>query len=55
MKGLGGLDTLVKYSMSFGSMGCVHCEKPNLFNCHAIHGRLTPECLDLHQRLLDAS
>ena len=55
MKGLGSQDTLVKYSTSFGSMGCNYCDKPNLFNCHAIHGRLTRECLEIAQRQLEAS
>ena len=34
-------------------MGCEHCKKPNLFDCHAIHGYLTPECLRRHQEMLE--
>jgi len=52
-KGLGCRDTSVKYGMPFGSMGCEHCTKPNLFDCHAIHGHLTPECLRRHQEMLE--
>ena len=55
MKGLGCSDTLVKYRMPIPNMECTYCDKPNLFNCHAIHGRLTKECLEIAQRLLEAS
>lgn len=44
MKGLGSFPTSVKYSMPFPNMECDHCDKPNLFNCHLIHGHLTSEC-----------
>ena len=44
MKGLGCQDTSVKYGMPFPTMNCEHCERPNLFNCHIIHGHLSREC-----------
>ena len=50
---MGGSDTLVKYGMPFRIMECTHCEKPNLFNCYAIHGRLNKECLELAQMLME--
>jgi len=44
MKGLGCRDTLVKYRMPMRIMNCKHCDRPNLFNCHIVHGHLTREC-----------
>ena len=47
MKGLGCSDTFLKYSMPIRAMNCGHCSddgKPNLFNCHLIHGYLPGAC-----------
>ena len=53
MKGMGGSDTSVKYRMPFRIMGCRHCDKPNLFDCYVIHGRITRECLEIAQEILE--
>jgi len=29
---------------SFPTMNCEHCDRPNLFNCHLVHGHLTSKC-----------
>ena len=54
MKGLGSQDTSVKYGTPFAVMECDHCEKPNLFECHRIHGRLTARCLEIAQIRFEA-
>lgn len=43
MRGMGS-DTRVKGRTSFENMDCRHCERPNLFNCHMIHGFLSSKC-----------
>ena len=44
MKGLGCSDTSVKYRMPMRIMDCRDCDRPNLFNCHIVHGYLSRKC-----------
>ena len=43
-EGVGDLDTTVKGETSHAIVECRQCDKPNLFNCHLLHGYLPNKC-----------
>lgn len=45
----------VKSDTSFAIMECTHCEPEllNVFTCFEIHGRITKECLEIHQEMME--
>ena len=54
MKGMGCFGDSFKSQTSFGAMECAHCEPEilNVFTCFEIHGKITAECLRIHQEML---
>ena len=45
----------VKSDTSFAIMECTHCEPEllNVFTCFEIHVRITKECLEIHQEMME--